>query len=51
MLLLFRRFIADMVGVWIGDDERWEELKKDTNNHNKDLPTGTQPISVHPTDI
>jgi hypothetical protein len=32
ILLIFRWFIGDMVGVWIGDDESWEQFKIDTNN-------------------
>ena len=31
-LLLFRRFIDDMFGIWIGDDQTWTQFKEDTNN-------------------
>jgi len=32
-LLLFKRFIDDICGIWIGDDNAtWEEFQKDTNN-------------------
>ena len=32
-LLLFRRFIDDIFGIWIGNDNAsWEEFKSDTNN-------------------
>jgi len=32
MMPLFRRFIDDIFGIWIGDDESWEQFKRDTNN-------------------
>ena len=31
-LLLFRRYIDDMIGIWLGDDTTWENFKRDTNN-------------------
>jgi hypothetical protein len=32
MMPLFRRFIDDIFGIWTGDDESWEQFKRDTNN-------------------
>ena len=31
-LLLFLRFIDDIIGIWIGSETDWISLKKDTNN-------------------
>ena len=31
-LLLFRRFVDDMFGVWIGSDEEWISFKNDVSN-------------------
>ena len=31
-LLLLRRFIDNMFGIWTGDDGSWEAFKADTNN-------------------
>ena len=31
-LLLFLRFIDDMIAVWIGTDQEYEQFKNDTNN-------------------
>lgn len=31
-LLLFKRFIDDMFGIWIGSDAEWVEFQNDTNN-------------------
>ena len=33
-LLLFLRFIDDIVGIWIGNplEQSWEDFKKETNN-------------------
>lgn len=31
-LLLFVRFIDDMLGIWIGNNEDWQQFQDDTNN-------------------
>ena len=31
-LLLLKRYIDDMFGVWVGDDESWQRFQADTNN-------------------
>ena len=31
-LLLLRRFIDDMIGIWVGTEQDWLSFKNDVNN-------------------